>query len=247
MDGPGPVALVGSGEFLPGMESVDAELLEGRPRRAVVLPTAAAQEGDARVAYWLDLAHKHFEAMGVETVGLDVRTRAGARDPDTAARVAGAGLVYLSGGDPHHLSATLHATALWRAIEEEWEKGAAVGGCSAGAMALTSGAPPDLFAAGGSRVAPAAVSSSGLGLVPGLAVMPHFDRIHRWRPDAVEHFAAWRPAGATLVGIDEDTALLRSGGRWRVRGAASVWVFPATALALGPAAYRAGDEVPLGP
>ena len=34
--GPGPVALAGSGEFLPVMEPVDAALLEGRPRRAVV-------------------------------------------------------------------------------------------------------------------------------------------------------------------------------------------------------------------
>ncbi|HLI73114.1 MAG TPA: Type 1 glutamine amidotransferase-like domain-containing protein [Acidimicrobiales bacterium] len=245
MDAPGPVALVGSGEFLPGMADVDAELLEGRPRRAVVLPTAAAREGDGRVAYWLDLAHQHFEALGVETVGLDVRTRTDASDPDTAARVAGAGLVYLSGGDPHHLAATLHATVLWRAIEEVWERGAAVGGCSAGAMALTSGAPPDLFAAGGTRVTPTAVSS-GLGLVPGVAVMPHFDRIHRWRPDAVEHFRAWLPEGATLVGIDEDTALLHAGHRWWVRGAASVRVFDATAPTSGPVSFRAGDDVPLG-
>ena len=121
--GPGPVALVGSGEFLPVMAPVDAALLEGRPRRAVVLPTAAAREGDARVSYWLELGRAHFEAMGVEPVLLDVRTRSDADDPATAARVDGAGLVYLSGGDPHHLADTLRDGALWRAIVAAWHQG----------------------------------------------------------------------------------------------------------------------------
>src|ERR1700722_14537237 len=99
--GPGPVALVGSGEFLAVMEPVDAMLLEGRPRRAVVVPTAAAREGDARVSYWLELGRAHYPTMGVEPVLLDVRTRPDAEVPATVAAVAGAGLVSLSGGDPH--------------------------------------------------------------------------------------------------------------------------------------------------
>ncbi|HLX88221.1 MAG TPA: hypothetical protein VKR22_07185, partial [Acidimicrobiales bacterium] len=49
---PGPVALAGSGEFLPVMEPVDRALLAGRPQRAAFLPTAAALEGDERTAYW---------------------------------------------------------------------------------------------------------------------------------------------------------------------------------------------------
>ena len=78
---PGPLALVGSGEFLDVMEPVDAGLLEGRPRRAVVIPTAAALEGDDRVAYWLDLGRRHYEGMGVAFVGLDVRSAEDAGRP----------------------------------------------------------------------------------------------------------------------------------------------------------------------
>src|SRR5260370_11049601 len=107
---PGPVALVGSGEFLPGRRAVDAALLDGRPARAAVLPPAAALEGDERVAYWVDLAGAHYAALGVEPVPLDVRTRAHAADPAVVEQVEGAGLVYLSGGNPHHLSDTLRAT-----------------------------------------------------------------------------------------------------------------------------------------
>jgi cyanophycinase len=237
------VALVGSGEFLAVMEPVDAGLLEGRPRRAVVLPTAAAREGDARVSYWLELGRAHFEAMDVEPVLLDVRTRRDADDPATAAAVEGAGLVYLSGGDPHHLADTLRGTALWRAVVAAWQGGTALAGCSAGAMALTSGAPDNLRPSGGpSPRAPARPGvSNGLGLIENLAVIPHFDQMERIRPGALEWFAAWQPAGTTLVGIEEETALVATDGRWRVQGAGTVWTLEPALRA----PFRAGDAVPL--
>lgn len=250
----GPVALAGSGEFLDVMTPVDAALLDGRPRRAVVLPTAAAQEGDTRIAYWLELGCRHFEAMGVEPVPLDVRTRGDADDPATAALVEGAGLVYLSGGDPHHLSGTLRGTALLTAIRAAWESGTALGGCSAGAMALTSGAPEDLLPPGRTPAAhpsgggppdrrPAGGGTpNGLGLIGGLAVIPHYDQMERWRPGVLARFSAWQPRATTLVGIEERTALVGAAGGWEVRGAGAVWV-------IGPGGrqrFGNGAEVPLG-
>src|SRR5438270_572047 len=82
--GPGPVALVGSGEFLPAMEPVDAALLAGRPTRAVFLPTAAGPEGPERVDYWLRLGADHYRRLGADPVG----PRA---DPDRDRRGDGAG------------------------------------------------------------------------------------------------------------------------------------------------------------
>jgi cyanophycinase len=243
--GPGPVALAGSGEFLTVMEAVDAALLEGRPQRAVVLPTAATREGDARVSYWLELGRSHYEAMGVEPVLLDVRTRQDAQEPATAALIEGAGLVYLSGGDPHHLSDTLRDTALWRAIVAAWHAGTALGGCSAGAMALTSGAPDNLLPTGGaSRRAPDHPRvANGLGLMGSLAVIPHFDQMERLRPGALEWFAAWQPAGTTLVGIEEDTAVVGTAARWRVEGTGAAWVLDHGAKTR----FAAGQEVPVPP
>ena len=43
---PGPLALVGSGEYLPVMADVERMLLAGRPPRYVQIPTAAAPEGE---------------------------------------------------------------------------------------------------------------------------------------------------------------------------------------------------------
>ena len=51
--------------------------------------------------------------------------------------------------------------------------------------------------------------------------------MERFRPGALEWFASWQPPGTPLVGIEEDTALLWSGGRWQVQGAGVVWLLDA--------------------
>lgn len=218
----GPVALVGSGEFLPAMEAVDLALLEGRPPRAVIVPTASAPEGVERFSWWMELGRRHYRELGVEPVALAVADRADAENVSLAELVEGAGLIYLSGGNPHYLSSTLRRSAVWSAITDAWQAGAALAGCSAGAMALTAGAPGGVLAPEGSDVT--AGEPNGLGAVPGLSVIPHFDQIDRWRPGALSSFAAWQPKSTTLVGIDEETAMVTDGDGWRVAGRQSVWV-----------------------
>jgi hypothetical protein len=46
----GPLALVGSGEYLPSMLEIERALITGRPPRYVQIPTAAAPEGADRFA-----------------------------------------------------------------------------------------------------------------------------------------------------------------------------------------------------
>jgi cyanophycinase len=220
---PGPLALVGSGEFLPQMRATDGGLLAGRPAVVAVLATAAAPDGDRVVARWYTLAHRHYAALGAEVVEVDVRDRADAGRADLAAAVAGAGLVYLSGGKPDHLTDTLRGTAVGGAVVAAWRAGAALAGCSAGAMALSAGWPP--FTGRGAGLRP------GLGIVPGLAVVPHFDRFAAWRRRWVDGVGARRPAGVRVFGIDEDTALVWWPDRgWCVEGAGR-----AHELAGGPA------------
>jgi cyanophycinase-like exopeptidase len=75
-----------------------------------------------------------------------------------------------------------------------------------------------------------------LGLLGRVIVLPHFDRMAlRMGRETLGLLAASVPAGLTLVGIDEDTALVRvqdgppSAGpsRWEVMGRQSVSVFAA--------------------
>ena len=214
---PGPIALVGSGEFLPVMRPVDAELLEGRPRRAVILPTAAAPEGEERLAYWISLGTAHYRAMDVEPVPLRVLTREDADDPELAMQVDGAGLVYLSGGNPAYLVETLRDTLVWRAIETAWMAGAALAGCSAGAIAL-SAVVPDPRSTQIGRI------EAALGTVPQLAVIPHFDRFDRVLPRLASRIRDEAPPGVVTVGVDEETALVGGLEQWTVRGRQRVWL-----------------------
>lgn len=226
----GPVALVGSGEYLPAMAEVERGLLAGRPPRFVQLATAAAPEGPASLARWHELGRQAAARHGVEQVVLPVVDAADADDPDVADLVAGAGLVYLSGGSPPYLAGTLRGSRVWAAIEAAWRAGAALAGCSAGAMAL-SGSVPHLWQ-------PDSPPEPGLGAVPQLSVLPHFDRFVARLPEPVLARLAASSDGVTVVGIDEETALVGGPDEWDVVGRGSVWVLTADGREEHPAGRR---------
>jgi len=212
---PGPLALVGSGEYLPQMAEIEAGLLAGRPPRYVQLATAAVPDGPGVVQHWHDLGRAQAERLGVEPVVLPVNNRADADDPALAAQVAGAGLVYLSGGHPGYLADTLRGTGVWAAIVAAWRDGAAVAGCSAGAMALTSSVP--------SLRNPDQAATVGLGLLPHLRVIPHFDAFAARMPGLASRFLLPHDPAVTVIGIDEDTALVGGPTHWVVQGRQSAW------------------------
>jgi hypothetical protein len=64
-------------------------------------------------------------------------------------------------------------------------------------------------------------------VLPWLRVLPHFDRMRSWAPDLAARAATGAPPGTTVIGIDEDTAIvdLSGGGRsWQVHGRQQAWV-----------------------
>lgn len=215
---PGPLALVGSGEYLPVMTKTEGMLIEGRPPRYVQLPTAAAQEGEHSLRRWLDLGAEQAERLGVQQVPVVVRDRDEADSAELADLVAGAGLIYLSGGSPMYLAQTLRGSRVWAAIHAAWQAGAALAGCSAGAIALTGWVP--------AFRAPGTAPDRGLGVLPALRVLPHFDKMIAWVPDLLTRAFMHVPDHTTILGIDEDTALIDmsgSGHDWSVHGRQHVW------------------------
>jgi cyanophycinase len=227
----GPIALVGSGEYLPVMEEVERGLLRGRPGRFVQLATAAAPEGPESLARWHALGKAAAARLGVEQVVIPVVDRISADDPTLASLVAGAGLVYLSGGNPPFLAATLRGTLVWQAIYDAWQGGAALAGCSAGAMALAAQVPDIRH--------PLRGTEEGLGVVPQLSVIPHFDRLAARMPDFVVNAVTRAEAAVTVVGIDEQTALVGGPDEWIVEGRQKVWVLTGD----GRKGYAAGEHL----
>ena len=111
-------------------------------------------------------------------------------------------------------------------------RGAALAGCSAGAMAM-GGAVPDVRH-------PLSGPVDGLGVVPHLSVVPHFDRFGSRLLGA---FAGHQlPDGVRLVGVDEKTALVGGPHAWRW------WARPArgcsttTAATNGPSGTSSPSE-----
>ncbi len=215
---PGPVALVGAGEFLPSMADFDANLLAatGRKRpRVAVVPTASYPDGEAAFQRWAAMGVAHFTGLGAEVEPVLVRDRAGADDAAAVQALGEADLVYLSGGKPSHLLAALDGSEVGRALTAAHQRGAALVGCSAGAMALA-GFSFDFRM----RLMPFPLRwGSGLGFAPGLSVVPHYDA---WPEPFSALIAFQAPRGSVVVGIDEDTAVVGQDGGWQVHGASRV-------------------------
>ena len=215
----GTIALVGSGELLPVMFDIEKELLENKPPVYVQLSTAAGLEGQKSLDHWNTLAIEQANRLNVESRWLPVFDKESANDPDLAKQIVGAGLIYLSGGDPTYLAETLRNSIVWKTIVEQWESGASLAGCSAGAMALTNWVPTMRLKIGKNNK-----DVAGLGMLPNLRVIPHFDRMLGWIPDIITRYLINTPKGVTLVGIDENTALVGSENEWIVKGKQSVLV-----------------------
>lgn len=211
---PGPLALVGGGEWSDGCE-FDRELLDAAGTDDVlVLPTAAAYERPERAALAAGL---WFDRLGARVEALMVLGRPDADDDATAERVRAARFVYLGDGSPLHLRSVLKGSKVFAALVAAWEGGAVVAGSGAGAMVLCD---PMVDPRGGALTV-------GLGLVDRLAVVAHFgsagedahgEKLHR--------SVVLAPHGLPVVGIPERTAVIREPtGRWRSAGARVPAVF----------------------
>lgn len=207
----GVLALMGGEEFEEPCRDVDAALLEAAGTGEVlVLPTAAAFEGPQRA---VDHARAYFEDLGGRVRGLMVLGGTDADDEANARVVREARFVYIGGGSPMHLRSVLKGSRLWEALLEGWREGAVLAASSAGAMVLCD---PMVDPRGGAYTV-------GLGFVANLSVFPHHDTAPA---HLKERSIELRPDGATLVGVDEQTALIREpDGTWRVAGQGSVTLY----------------------
>ena len=219
----GSLALVGSGEYLPAMATFEKSLLDdgiknGKRPIYVQIPTAAGQESADRLEYWKQLGKAQADRLGVDSIFLPIFTREDANNPEYATLIHNAALIYMSGGDPHYLAETLMGTALWDAIQENWRTGTSLAGCSAGAMVLSSHIPNFRLL----KKAPTA----GLNLLPGIRVIPHFNKFFKWIPDSAAKVLLHVPDDSILIGVDELTAIVKRSGddQWVVVGEAKVHV-----------------------
>lgn len=237
----GLIALLGSGEYLPVMDEVDKFILahcntNGRVPRVICLPTAAGREGERSWGRWMRMGEDHFRRLGADVESLPVIDRVSADESAHASAVESADLVYFSGGDPNYLFQTMNGSRVWDSAQKAFARGAAYAGCSAGAMILAKSMPD--FRRAGFGTLPA------FGVVPAAFIMPHFDAIPIVRQPLVFALQRQLKDGESLLGIDEETALIGAlGGReaWRVHGHKTVSVISHREKQV----FRVGEEVKL--
>lgn len=205
------------------MASLDRQLLDAtgaaRPR-VVVIPTASWPDGEDVFRRWAAMGVEHFRRLGAEVEALAVRDAGDAHHPGNVQAVGEADLIYFSGGKPDHLLRTLDGSPMWAAALAAHARGAVLAGCSAGAMVLA-GRQVRFRRRLPFMVLPMRWEAA-LAVVPGIAVLPHYDRI----PEPVSALIALQaPRGIQVLGIDEDTALVGRDGSWQVHGAGRVTVW----------------------
>ena len=219
---PGVLALVGSGEYSPQMQEFETGLLHsafvhGKANRYVQIPTGSSHEGDDRRAFWKRKGQEQSDRIGSECIYLPIHEREDAFNPEFVDAIEGAGLIYFSGGDPHRVAEVYRDSPVWDKIINEWRTGSSLAGCSAGAMAF-----------GGSIMGIRRSNHSpGLALLPDIEVIPHYDKMLGWLPDRVAAFVARSVTNGTLLGIDENTALVLTDA-WRKFGRGNVHVLRGT-------------------
>jgi cyanophycinase len=214
----GALALVGSGEYSPQMQEFESELLHlaisrGKKNIFVQIPTASSHEGAASRDKWQRLGREQAERIGSEWVYLPIHEREDAFNQELVDAFANAGLIYFSGGDPHRIADVFKDSPAWEAIVTAWESGSSLAGCSAGAMAF-----------GGTIMGiRRSHHSAGLGIVPGIEVIPHYDKMLGWLPERVTAFVLRPDATTALLGIDENTALVYT-DKWQSYGRGKIHI-----------------------
>jgi cyanophycinase len=225
----GTVAFVGGDAWTEPCTTFDTRLLElAETDEVLVLPAAAAFEHPDRAVV---KAAAYFEALGAHVTGLAVVNR---RDAEASANVSAvrvARFVYVADGSPLHLRSVLKDSAFYEAMVYAYGRGAVIAASGAAATVL---GDPMVDPRGGAYTV-------GLGLVPGLAIFPYHGRAaEHLRERSVDLLAR----DAVLVGIDEQTALVRAGdGPWEVMGAGGATIYRKGAK---PKTVKKGATVELG-
>lgn len=196
-------------------------LAGGRRSRIVLIPTASSMQDEVTAAY-----RETFGRLGVTRLDVvNPTSRADAHDPEGVRALDAATGIFLTGGSQLRLSQFLPGTALGEAIHRAHAAGTVIGGTSAGASIMST----FMISMGDEGATPrqrASQLSAGLGLIDGVIIDQHFGQRNRY--GRLMSVVASSPH-LLGVGIDENTAIEVSGGRFTVLGAGVVHVLDARA------------------
>jgi cyanophycinase len=192
-------------------------LAGGRQSRIVLIPTASSFQDEVTESY-----RDVFTRLGApDPAVVNPEDRAASHDPALVAALDGATGIFMSGGSQLRLSQRLPGTPLGEALHRAHERGAVVGGTSAGASIMSQ----FMISMGDEGITPRqrhSQLSAGLGLLEGVIIDQHFAQRSRYGRLMSVVAASPHLLG---VGIDEDTAIeVRDRSTFTVHGSGAVFV-----------------------
>jgi cyanophycinase len=204
--------------------------------RVAVVPSASSLGPEVVEVY-----RTVFTSLGAgEVVALRPTSRAQAADPALVEPLAEVDAVFMTGGNQLKLSAFITGTPFGAAVTAAYQRGAVVGGTSAGASILAE----HMIAFGSGGATPRqrmSQLSAGLGLVRGAIVDQHFEQRNRY--GRLLSLVAQSPA-LLGIGVDEDTAaVITDSTRLEVLGRGAVTVVDGQHVVAN--AYAAQRTAPL--
>jgi cyanophycinase len=208
------LVIVGGGERPPVALARFVEWAGGASARLLVVPWASAEPKESCDALVAELlVHGPRETVCAPAEPLDDKGKAGPLDPASRAlflqELGAAGGVFFSGGDQARIMDVLADAEVLAAVRKRHEAGVVFGGTSAGAAVMSLRmitGDGDFTVIDGGKV----VVREGLGFVPGVIVDQHF--VKRQRENRLFGLVLQHPEERG-VGIEEDTAILVTGGR----------------------------------
>jgi cyanophycinase len=178
------------------------------PERGVlVLPTAAAFE------HWEEavasLGRSWFDAgFGVEA--LPILMRRDAESVEFADRLSHAKIIAIVGESSLHARAAVAETPVWSAVHTAWQNGATLVGVGGGAALL---GDPMVDPRGGAF-------TLGLGVVPGVAVLPHADQ---WGVDKTKRTLRMAAGKHLVISLNSNAAAIWTHANgWTLEAGATV-------------------------
>ncbi|HVN75846.1 MAG TPA: cyanophycinase [Thermoanaerobaculaceae bacterium] len=222
-EGPAPkgnLILIGGGEKPKEAMAKFVELAGGPSAPIVAIPTAS-EEADAG-SYYEKLFRDEYGCTNV--VALPIKTKADAMRPEFAQRAAAAGGIFFGGGDQVRITNAILGTPVGAAITQAFERGAVVGGTSAG---LACQSDPMITGEGDFTVirANTVELKPGFGFFRGVILDQHF--IKRQRENRLLAVILEHP-DLLGVAVDEGTAVwVRPDRTFTVMGESAVVVIDA--------------------
>jgi cyanophycinase len=213
----GTLIMIGGHEDKDGDRTILREVAQRVGGGKLVIATIASHQPEGYFAAY----RRAFGEIGLDNlVELYVEDRAATGSETTIRALEDAAGIFFSGGDQLRISSQIGDTRIEQRVREIFSSGGLVAGTSAGASAmsdtmLVKGASRESYRIGDLRMAP------GLGLIRDVIIDQHF--AERGRIGRLLGAVAHNPRELG-IGIDEDTAIIVEGKKFKVVGSGAVYV-----------------------